>query len=81
MHLQALREHRNVSQDAPAKLMRLSQASVSKTERRDDLLLSTLQSFIEALDGELRISAKFPMETIELDLLRNGARKRSNSSR
>ncbi len=81
MHLQALREHRNVSQETLAKLMELSQASISKTERRGDMLLSTLQSFIEALGGELRISAKFPKETIELDLLRGDGRKRSTSNR
>jgi DNA-binding transcriptional regulator YiaG len=80
MHLQALREHRNVSQDTLARLMKLSQASISKTERRGDVLLSTLQSFIEALGGELKISAKFPTETIELDLAQGGGRKRSSSN-
>ncbi len=81
MHLQALREHRDVSQDTLAKLMELSQAAISKTERRGDMLLSTLQSFIEALGGELRISAKFPTETIDLDLLGKDGRKRSTSNR
>jgi DNA-binding transcriptional regulator YiaG len=81
MHLQALREHRNVSQETLARLMQLSQAAISKTERRSDVLLSTLQSFIEALGGELRISAKFPTETIEIDLLRAGGHKRSTSNR
>jgi transcriptional regulator with XRE-family HTH domain len=81
MHLQALRKHRNVSQETLAKLMELSQASISKTERRGDMLLSTLQSFIEALGGELRITAEFPTETIELDLLQGATRKRSTSHR
>lgn len=81
MHLQALREHRNVSQDTLARLMELSQAAISKTERRGDMLLSTLQGFIEALGGELRISAKFPSETIELDLLNKEGHKRSTSNR
>ena len=74
MHLQALREHRNVSQDSLAKLLKLSQ-------RRGDVLISTLQSFIEALGGELRISAKFPKETIELELRHGRVRKRSASRR
>jgi len=81
MHLQALREHRNISQDTLANLMRLSQATVSKTERRGDVLLSTLQNFVEALGGELRISAKFPTETIDLALRRRTERKRSTSRR
>jgi DNA-binding XRE family transcriptional regulator len=81
MHLQALREHRNLSQETLAKLMQLSQAAISKTEHRGDLLLSTLQSFIEALGGELRISAEFPTETIELDLHREPRRRRNASDR
>ncbi|HWO20467.1 MAG TPA: helix-turn-helix domain-containing protein [Kofleriaceae bacterium] len=81
MHLKALREHRKVSQESLARLMQLSQAAISKTERRGDMLLSTLQSFIEALGGELHISAKFPTETIELDLLHEDDRKRSTPHR
>jgi DNA-binding transcriptional regulator YiaG len=66
MYLQRLREHREISQEALADLMRVSQATVSKTERREDMLLSTLKNFIEALGGHLHLVAKFPSETIEL---------------
>jgi hypothetical protein len=41
-------------------------STVSKTERREDMLLSTLRNFVEALGGHLRLVARFPSETIEL---------------
>lgn len=68
MYLQRLREHREISQEALADLMQVSQATVSKTERREDILLSTLKNFIEALGGHLHLVVKFPSETIELTL-------------
>lgn len=66
MHLQRLREHREISQEALAELLHVTQATVSKTERRGDVLLSTLRAFVEALGGDLHLVAKFPSETIEL---------------
>ena len=66
MFLQRLREHREVSQETLADMMQVSQATVSKTERREDMLLSTLRNFVEALGGHLQLVAKFPSETIEL---------------
>jgi DNA-binding transcriptional regulator YiaG len=68
MYLQRLRERREISQDTLADLMQVSQATVSKTERREDMLISTLRTFIEALGGHLQLLAKFPSETIELSL-------------
>jgi DNA-binding transcriptional regulator YiaG len=75
MYLQRLREHREVSQETLAELMRVSQATVSKTERRDDMLLSTLRNFVEALGGRLHVVAKFPSETIELNVTPRNKRK------
>ncbi len=77
MYLQRLREHREVSQETLAELMKVSQASISKTERRQDMLLSTLRSFVEALGGHLHLVAKFPSETIELSLPSGDKRKRA----
>lgn len=68
MRLQALRTHRNLSQEFLAKVMKVSQASISQTERRGDVLLSTLQSYVEGLGGKLRVVAEFPGEKIELEL-------------
>ncbi|TMQ07113.1 MAG: helix-turn-helix transcriptional regulator [Deltaproteobacteria bacterium] len=66
MHLRRLRAHREVSQEALADLMQVSQVAVSKMERREDMLLSTLRAFVKALGGRLHVVAKFPSETIEL---------------
>jgi DNA-binding XRE family transcriptional regulator len=68
MRLQALRTHRSFSQEVLAKAMQVSQASVSQTERRDDVMISTLQNYIEGLGGKLRVVAEFPGEKIELEL-------------
>lgn len=67
MRLQALRTHRSFSQELLARAMKVSQASISQTERRDDVLISTLQNYIEGLGGKLRVVAEFPGEKIELE--------------
>ena len=38
----------------------VSQAEVSKMERRTELYVGTLRKFIEAMNGELVIAARFP---------------------
>jgi len=38
----------------------------SKLERRDDVYVSTLQDFVRALGGELKITAKVPEGTVEI---------------
>jgi transcriptional regulator with XRE-family HTH domain len=58
--LSEIREHRGLTQVDVARVMQTSQASVSKLERREDLYLSTLRGFVEALGGKLELSAVFP---------------------
>jgi transcriptional regulator with XRE-family HTH domain len=58
--LAEIREHRGLTQVDVARVMQTSQASVSKLERREDLYLSTLRGFVEALGGQLELSAVFP---------------------
>ena len=60
MPLQALRRARELSQTRMAETMEIAQSEVSKIERRTDLYLSTLRSYIEAMGGELEIIARFP---------------------
>ena len=43
-----------------AALMGVEQENVSRLERRADLLLSTLSSYVEAMGGKLRLVAEFP---------------------
>ena len=58
--LQPMRVALNQTQDALARRLRVSQASVAKMEQRTDLLLSTLRQYVEALGGQLSLVASFP---------------------
>lgn len=58
--LQELRQARALSQQELAEVLGLNQATISKLERRTDMYLSSLRRFVEAMGGELEISAKFP---------------------
>jgi hypothetical protein len=58
--LAALRRSRGRSQAEVAHALGISQSDVSKLERRADLRVSTLQRFVAALGGELRLTAAFP---------------------
>jgi hypothetical protein len=64
--LQRIRESRDLTQTALASSLEVSQARVSRLERQDDLYLSTLDEYVRAMGGELRVSVVFPDETIEL---------------
>lgn len=66
--LKALRQDRNVSQAQLAELMGIRQASVSKFENQDDMRLSTLRKYVEALGGELEIRVLFPDRDVALGL-------------
>ena len=58
--LRELRKAHHRSQDALARTLRVKQAAVSKLERRTDMYVSTLRSYIEAMGGQLDIVATFP---------------------
>jgi len=45
----------------------VNQAAVSKMERRVDMYVSTLQDFVRAMGGELKITAKFPDGEVEIN--------------
>ena len=60
LHLSQLRKARGLTQEAMADLLGVSQAEVSKMERRTELYVGTLRKFIEAMNGELVLAARFP---------------------
>ena len=60
MTLQQLRRARKLTQQSIAKSLYIGQEGVSKIEKRSDLLLSTLRSYVEAMGGSLSIIAEFP---------------------
>jgi transcriptional regulator with XRE-family HTH domain len=67
MALDELREAREMTQVRLAKILGVNQAAVSKLERRADMYVSTLQSFVKAMGGELKITARFPEGTVEIN--------------
>ncbi|TFF17959.1 XRE family transcriptional regulator [Jiella endophytica] len=67
--LRQLRKGLKKTQHQVAEATGMSQHNVSRLEHRDDMLLSTLNDYIEALGGRLRVMAEMPGDaTIEIDL-------------
>jgi transcriptional regulator with XRE-family HTH domain len=58
--LRDLRQAQHLTQERMAELMGVEQENVSRLERRADLLLSTLSSYVTAMGGKLRLVAEFP---------------------
>jgi DNA-binding XRE family transcriptional regulator len=59
MPLSELRAARDITQEQLAKLLHVNQSAVSKMEHRCDMYISTLQTAIKAMGGELEIIATF----------------------
>jgi len=59
MTLRELRHARKLTQVRIAKTLRITQDSVSRLEKRSDLLLSTLRKTVEAMGGKLSLVAEF----------------------
>ncbi|MBI2944301.1 MAG: helix-turn-helix transcriptional regulator [Candidatus Wallbacteria bacterium] len=66
LSLKAVRQLVGKTQVAAAKAAGMTQSELSKAERREDRLLSTLRRYIEALGGELEVIAKFGDRTVKL---------------
>jgi DNA-binding XRE family transcriptional regulator len=60
MTLRELRHARKLTQVRVAKKLGITQDSVSRLEKRSDLLLSTLRKTVEAMGGNLSLVAEFP---------------------
>ena len=60
MTLRELRKARKLTQVRMAKALGVTQDSVSRLEKRSDLLLSTLRKTVEAMGGSLSLVAEFP---------------------
>lgn len=64
--LRAIRRARGLTQSQISTLLEISQAEVSRMERRTNLQLTTLARFIEAVGGRLRITAVFDEQEVEI---------------
>lgn len=60
MTLQDVRKAREFTQERMAELLGIRQDSISKLEKRTDLLLSTLRSYLNAMGGDLQLIVEFP---------------------
>jgi hypothetical protein len=58
----------------------VKQPTVSKIERREDVALSTLRRYVEALGGELHVTAQFSDCTVEIGLDEGAPKGRARSA-
>lgn len=55
-----LRKALNMTQTTLAKQLNVGQDTVSRLERRTDMLLSTLHDYVQSLGGRLELNVEFP---------------------
>lgn len=67
MPLEELRQARALTQVQLAEVLQVSQGAVSKVERRADMYISTLRSYVRAIGGDLQIRAVFPEGEVIID--------------
>jgi transcriptional regulator with XRE-family HTH domain len=70
MTLQELRKALDRSQETTAEALGLKQAAVSRLEHRDDMRISTLREYVQALGGELEFYARFKEHGAKVRLVR-----------
>ena len=58
LKLALLREQQGLTQEKVAQRAKITQSEVSRTELRDDCLVSTLERYASALGGELLLHVK-----------------------
>jgi len=65
--LQELRQNvASLNQEDLAEILHVTQGYVSRLERQDDMLLSRLYAYVEALGGNVEILAKFPGQEVRI---------------
>ncbi len=67
--LEQLRSARSLTQTNMAQILGVNQSAISKIEKRTDMYLSTLRSYVEAMGGSLVIQAVFPDGAVRVDIL------------
>jgi len=67
--LAELRRARDMTQAQLARSLETSQGRISQMEKQADLYLSTLRSYVEALGGQLQLSAVFDDGVVTIDTL------------
>jgi DNA-binding XRE family transcriptional regulator len=60
MNLREVRRLRKLTQARLSKKLKIGQEGVSRIEKRSDLYISTLRSYVEGVGGELTLMVRFP---------------------
>ena len=79
MSLQELRRDvTGITQTELAKLLEVTQGAISQLEQRQDVLLSRLADYVQALGGKLELIARFPDADVRITQFdsKDGARSR-----
>lgn len=58
--LKDLRRAKDLTQAQLAESLGIRQATVAQLEKRSDLMISTLRTYVEAMGGRLRLTVEFP---------------------
>jgi hypothetical protein len=66
MNLRELRLAVGKTQEQLARAAKMKQSELSRSERREDHLLSTLRRYVEGLGGELEVVARLGGKTVRL---------------
>lgn len=74
--LTELRKARLLTQARLAETLKVNQGAISKIEKRSDMYLSTLRSYVEAMGGSLDIRAVFPEGEVVLEQLGEPSERR-----
>src|ERR1035437_2441058 len=67
MALNEWRKARKFTQAGLAATFGVDQGSISKMEQRTDMYISTLRSYVEAMGGNLRVTASFPEGEVSIN--------------
>jgi predicted XRE-type DNA-binding protein len=65
--LSEIRERAGKSQRQVADALGIKQPSLSKLEKQSDMQISTLRRIVNALGGELEVSARFPAGPVKIE--------------
>jgi DNA-binding XRE family transcriptional regulator len=60
LHLRELRRLRKLTQARLSKKLKIGQEGISRIEKRSDLYISTLRSYVEGVGGKLSLVVEFP---------------------
>jgi transcriptional regulator with XRE-family HTH domain len=64
--LSDLRKEQDITQKELSEILEIRQSAISKLESQDDVMVKTLEKYVQALGGELEVRAKFPDRTVTL---------------